>query len=220
MIIKYTGHSCFKIFDDETGYSIVFDPYRPGSVPGYGEIKDTASEVLCSHGHDDHHGDECITIEPKDESPFGIMWIDTYHDPVRGVLRGQNRIYIVTHKVTGEKLIHYGDIGEKLGRLLTDANLELLKDADIALVPVGGTFTYDINKALELVERTTPKLMIPMHFRSEVAGFGYPKIDTIENFIDTATKKGKKVGVSKVSFVNTGDIDPDCEILVLRPQNF
>lgn len=220
MIIKYTGHSCFKILDDETGYSIVFDPYRPGSVPGYGDIKDTACEVLCSHDHDDHHGDECIVLEPKDESPFEVTWIDTYHDPVKGVLRGKNRIYIVTNKATGEKLVHYGDIGEKIGRLLTDANLRLLKDADIALVPVGGTFTYDRDQALELIDRTTPKLAIPMHFRSETAGFGYPKIDTIENFINTAAACGKKVSVARVSFINTRDVDLGCDILVLRPQNF
>lgn len=220
MIIKYVGHSCFKIRDDETGYSIVFDPYRPGSVPGYGEIKDTASEVLCSHGHDDHHGDECIAVEPKDDSPFEVTWIDTYHDPVKGVLRGKNRIYIVTNKATGEKVVHYGDIGEKLSRLLTDANLELLKDADIALVPVGGTYTIDKDKALELIDKTTPKLTIPMHFRSEIAGFGYPNTDTIENFMNLAAKKGKKISVARVSFVNTGDIDLGCDILVLRPQNF
>ena len=54
MIIKYVGHSCFKILDEETGYSIVFDPYEPGSVKGFGDIKDVASEVLCSHDHCEH----------------------------------------------------------------------------------------------------------------------------------------------------------------------
>ena len=45
MIIKYIGHSCFKILDEETGYSIVFDPYEPGSVKGFGDIKDAASSA-------------------------------------------------------------------------------------------------------------------------------------------------------------------------------
>ena len=40
MIIKYAGHACFKILDEETGYSIVFDPYEPGSVKGFGDIRD------------------------------------------------------------------------------------------------------------------------------------------------------------------------------------
>ena len=220
MIIKYTGHSCFKIFDDETGYSIILDPYKDGSVPGFGRISDVASEVLCSHEHGDHNGREHITTEPKDGSPFKIEYIDTFHDPEKGALRGVNRIYVITNTRTGEKLVHYGDIGEIIDDLLTEENLALLKDADIALVPVGGVYTYDIAEALELIDRTEPKLVVPMHFRSAVAGFGLPNIDSIEMFIDAAAKKGERVGVSKLSFINTGDIDLNCDILVLRPQNF
>ena len=220
MIIKYAGHSCFKILDDETGYSIVLDPYRYGSVPGFGKIVDAASEVLCSHGHDDHAGSEHIKVEPKEESPFRVECIDTFHDPEKGRLRGKNRVYVITGRSTGEKLVHYGDIGEKIDDLLTEENMALLKDADIALIPVGGVYTYDKYEALELIERTAPKLVIPMHFRSEVAGFGLPNIDSIENFINTAAEKGKKISVARVSFVNTGDIDLDCDMLVLRPQNF
>ena len=220
MIIKYTGHSCFKILDDETGYSIVFDPYRDGSVPGFGKIVDMASEVLCSHEHDDHAGREHIKLEPKDESPYEVTYIDTFHDPEKGKLRGANRIYIVTNKKTGEKLVHYGDIGEVIDDLLTEENLALLRDADIALVPVGGVYTYNIPEALELIERTSPKLVIPMHFRSATAGFGLPNIDSIEMFMDAAAKAGKKISIARVSFINTGDVDLDSDILVLRPHNF
>ena len=219
MILKYTGHACFKIRDDATGFSIVFDPYRPGSVPGFREIVDTASMVLCSHGHDDHTGSDCIRPEPKEESPYMIETIDTFHDPEKGALRGENRIHIVTDKVTGERLIHYGDIGENIDDLLTDENLALLKDADIALIPVGGTYTYDKHEALELIERTTPKLMLPMHYRSEIAGFGYPEIDTLESFIELASGAGKRVSVARVSFINTGDIELGSDILCLRPHN-
>ncbi|MBR0468248.1 MAG: MBL fold metallo-hydrolase [Mogibacterium sp.] len=220
MIIKYTGHSCFKILDAETGYSIVFDPYKDGSVPGFGKIVDSASEVLCSHEHEDHNGREHIRIEDHGESPFSVEYIDTFHDPQKGAVRGTDRIHIITNKKTGEKLVHYGDIGEVLDDLLTPENLALLKDADIALVPVGGFYTYTRFEALDLIERTTPKLVIPMHFRSEVAGFDYPHIDTIEMFIDEAAKRGKSLSISRVSFINTGDIELNSDILVLRPQNF
>ena len=219
MVIKYTGHSCFKLRDNDSGYSIIFDPYTTGSVRGFGAIKDTASEVLSSHSHDDHCGAEAVIIEPKDSSPYEVSWIDTFHDPEKGALRGTNRIYIVTDKATGEKLIHYGDIGEKLDDLLTEENLAVLKDADVALVPVGGVYTYDKDEALELIERTSPKLTVPMHFRSEQFEFGYPNIDSIENFIDAAAKKGHKVVVGKMWFADTSDAEIDGDILVLRPQN-
>jgi L-ascorbate metabolism protein UlaG (beta-lactamase superfamily) len=219
MLIKYVGHACFKIRDNDTGYSIVIDPYKPGSVKGFGTIRDTASEVLCTHVHHDHCGIECIAIEPKDESPYEIRYIDTYHDPEKGALRGFNRIFIITHKASGEKLIHYGDIGEKLDDLLTDENMELLRDADVALVPVGGTYTYDRHEALDLIERTKPKLVLPMHYRAEAAKFGLPEIDTIEQFLIDAVGRGHGVSVGKVWFVDTAEYKLDADVLVLRPQN-
>ena len=154
MLIKYTGHACFKIRDNETGYSIVFDPYEPDSVPGFGKVVDIASRVICSHEHFDHNSRDSVQIVPSDADPFDVKSIDTWHDPEKGALRGPNSITVVTDRKTGEKVIHYGDIGEKIDDLLTEENLALLKDADVALIPVGGTYTYDADEALELIRRT------------------------------------------------------------------
>ena len=219
MLIKYVGHSCFKIKDDETGYSIMIDPYKAGYVNGYHDIVDSASEVLCSHEHDDHHGVEHVVIEHNDNNPFEVDWVDTFHDPEKGKLRGPNRIHIITNKNNGEKLVHYGDVGEILDELLTEENLAKLKDADLALVPCGGVYTYDRHQALELIERTTPKTVIPMHFRSEQLGFDFPHIDSIEMFLAEADAAGKKPGVSQLCYVNTADGEIVYDILVLRPQN-
>ena len=219
MLIKYIGHACFKLRDGETGYSIVFDPYKAGCVKGFGTIKDAASEVLCSHDHGDHNGTECITIEPMEESPYEVKVIDTYHDAEKGARRGTNRIFVVTHKKSGEKLIHYGDIGEKLDDLLTEENLELLSGADVALVPVGGVYTYDKSEALDLIERTRPKLVLPMHYRADAAGFGLPEIGSIEDFLIEAAGRGHGISVGQMWFVETEDYNVDADILVLRPQN-
>ena len=219
MLIKYVGHSCCKIRDNDTGYSIVLDPYTDGSVDGYGKIVDSASEVICSHEHADHHGVDHITIEKMDESPFEVTWVDTWHDPEKGALRGPNRIHIITRKKTGEKLVHYGDVGEKIDDLLTEENLALLKDADIALVPVGGVYTYNRDEALELIERTTPKMVLPMHYRSETLNFDFPHIDSIEQFLDAAAKKGLKYSISQFFFIDTDEYQLDCDILALMPQN-
>jgi L-ascorbate metabolism protein UlaG (beta-lactamase superfamily) len=218
MIIKYIGHACFKIMDGETGYSIVIDPYEPDSVRGFGAIRDTASEVLCTHDHFDHNHKASIIIEPKEESPFDVECIDTYHDEVKGAKRGPNRIYVITHKKSGEKLIHYGDIGEVLDDLLSE-NYELLKDADTALIPVGGTYTYDREEALDLIERTSPKMVIPMHYRAEAAGFGLENIGTIEDFLKAAAGRNHSISVGQIYFIDTDSTKPDCDILALRPQN-
>ena len=52
MHIIWLGHSCFKIESREA--VIIVDPYKDGSVPGLGNVRENADIVLCSHGHDDH----------------------------------------------------------------------------------------------------------------------------------------------------------------------
>ena len=219
MIIKYIGHACFKIRDNETGYSIVFDPYSPDSVPGFRKVVDTASEVLCSHEHFDHNHRESLIIEPAENSPFEMQTIDTWHDEVKGAKRGPNRIHVITEKKTGKKLIHYGDIGEVMDDLLTEENMALLKGADVALVPVGGTYTYDADQAIELIRRTAPKIAVPMHFKTDTGVFGLDNIGSIESFLNKAQAAGFKVNIAKVCFYDTDETDlSDC-ILAVRPQN-
>ena len=219
MIVKYIGHACFKIMDAETGYSIVIDPYEPGSVPGFGEIRDVASEVLKTHEHFDHNYTDAVKIEAKDDSPFDVKSIDTWHDEVKGSKRGPNRIYVITNKKTGEKLIHYGDIGEVLGDLLAGKNEALLSGADIALIPVGGVYTYDKEEALDLIEKTKPKMVIPMHYRAEAAGFGLGNIGTIEEFLIAAAGRKHTISVGELYFIDTDATKLECDILALRPQN-
>lgn len=216
MIIKYIGHACFKVRDNETGYSIIFDPYQPDSIPGFARIIDIASAVRCSHEHFDHNSVESVTIEAKDSCPFKIETIDTWHDPDKGAKRGPNRITVVTDK-SGTKVIHYGDIGEVMDDLLTEENLELLKDADVALIPVGGTYTYNADEAIELIRRTSPKVAIPMHFRL-VDGVGLADIGTLEEFLNKAHAAGNKVVGTNYTFYDT-ETPVDGNVLAVKPQN-
>ena len=218
MLIKYTGHACFKVKDDETGYSIIFDPYEPDSVPGFHRIVDSASKVLCSHDHFDHNSTDSVKIIPNDADPFEIQYIDTWHDPEKGSLRGPNRIHILTDRKTGKRLIHYGDIGEVMDDLLTEENMALLKNADVALIPVGGTYTYDADEAIELIRRTTPKIAVPMHYRSH-GGFGLPNIGTVEDFMVKAHNAGLNIRVLNAWFFETEENDVGECVLAIRPEN-
>lgn len=219
MIIKYIGHACFKIQDKKTGFSIIFDPYKEGVVPGYAPIKDTANMILCSHEHDDHFGLESVLKQDNDNNPYSIQVIETYHDPEKGKLRGKNKIHIATNKTSGIKIIHYGDLGEKLEDLLTDENLKLLKNADVAFIPVGDIYTYDAKQALALLKATTPDIMVPMHFRCDESKFGYPNIDSLENFLDEALAQDMKIyNADTYSYDFSQNKFSKC-ILVMRPEN-
>ena len=221
MLIEYKGHSCFRIKDfEETGFKIVLDPYKDGSVPGYKKPENlTANLVLCSHQHDDHFGKEvCIMDEEAIENPFDIDTIESYHDPEKGKLRGSNTIHIMTLRSSGEKVVHYGDVGETVGDLLTEENLEKLKGADYALVPVGGVYTYDFDQALELIDRTQPKLAIVMHYHSNTYNCDYEHIGNVEDFAIHAMETCHQVQMVQYTYIDTVEDTINTEIIALKPE--
>lgn len=62
---------------------------------------------------------------------------------------------------------------------------------DIALVPIGGTFTMDAKKAAELINQIRPKAVIPMHYGTIV---GKPAdVDAFEPLVDSEIRVEKKL---------------------------
>ena len=74
MKITWLGHSCFTV--KSQGYKIVLDPYKDGSIPGLAPVREEADQVLCSHGHGDHCGTECVSLRQGGPSPFTVETID------------------------------------------------------------------------------------------------------------------------------------------------
>lgn len=183
MKITWLGHSCFKI--ESNGDSIIIDPYADGKVDGLKPLRNRADLVLCSHEHKDHNAREVITLTSKSCS-FSISSLDTYHDDQKGSLRGKNRIHIVNDGTYS--VAHLGD----LGCSLSEAEISVLKNVDVLLIPVGGHYTIDAIQAKTIVDQVLPKITIPMHYRGE--HFGYEVLSTVEDFtsqFDSVTIKDK-----------------------------
>lgn len=170
--IKWHGHSCFSVTADN--YTIVLDPYADGSVPGLPNLALNANRVLCSHQHSDHGCTDVVTVTEAEHSPFSILKIDTFHDDVRGAKRGPNRIHIL--EAHGMRVVHFGD----LGCMLTAEQIDMLKHADVIMIPIGGFYTIDAAQAAEIVAALNPRVAIPMHYRSDA--FGYPVIGRLEEY--------------------------------------
>ena len=144
-------------------------------MPGLAPLSLTADMVLCSHEHGDHGYTDAVTLKHSGtKNPFSITKIDTWHDPEQGALRGPNRIHIL--ESDGLKIAHMGDIGCPLIREQKD----LLKHLDAILIPVGGYYTIDAAQAKAVVDDLAPRVVIPMHYRSD--HFGYPVIGRLEEF--------------------------------------
>lgn len=173
--IKWLGHSCFAA--ECQNYKIVLDPFQPGSVPGLLPVQEEADLVLCSHEHFDHNYREGVKI-PKaaKDNPFRVTALSSYHDDQQGALRGKNTIFLL--EAEGMKLVHFGDIGCMPGELV----LEKLQGVDAVLIPVGGHYTVDAAGAKDILDRVRPRVIVPMHYRSEA--FGFDVLGTLDSFTD------------------------------------
>lgn len=184
MKIEYLGHACFRLDG-----SLVIDPYKDGSVPGLPELRTSGKRVICSHGHADHSGVECVELNgAPDDCGFTIKEVPSFHDDCQGKLRGPNTIFVITSS-SGEKLVHLGD----LGHFPNDEQLAEISDADYLLIPVGGYYTIDASVAIKICEACQPKCIIPMHYRTETSG--YPELATVDEFMRLCKEKGLEVSL-------------------------
>ncbi|MEI8360998.1 MAG: MBL fold metallo-hydrolase [bacterium] len=180
MIITWLGHSSFKIQDKTTagGVTLITDPYADSI--GFKMPKLEADVVTISHDHEDHANFGAVR-----GTPYLINCAGEYD--VKGILiEGVE----VSHDEKGERgkviafridldditVVHLSD----LGTTLTPKQLEPLTGADILLIPVGGKYTLDAKKAVEVIAQLEPRIVIPMHYM--VDGLKYD-LDPVEKFI-------------------------------------
>jgi L-ascorbate metabolism protein UlaG (beta-lactamase superfamily) len=172
--ITWYGHATFKIAG--AGLVIYTDPY---TLP---EGEETADLVLVTHEHYDHcaadkiesvtRGDtvivttgECAsslagdirTVSPDDTltvKGIDVQAVYAYNHHIPNHPKGKGVGYVFT--VSGVRIYHAGD---------TDF-IQEMKDirCDVALLPVGGTYTMDQDEAVEAVAAIEPKVVIPMHY--------------------------------------------------------
>lgn len=160
--IEYFGHACFRV--SGLGQRIVLDPYEDGCVPGCPDLRLDAEFVYCSHQHHDHNAVQCVKLHDGGAPRFTVTELETDHDDAGGSKRGKNTIRIFAFD--GIRVAHFGD----LGRALTAAETKALQGLDCAMIPVGGFFTIDAPQAAAIVAAIEPRMVIPMHYRTESTG--------------------------------------------------
>ena len=135
--------------------------------------------MTVSHDHADHGYLDAVQGSPVIIRGAGrfraneveIMGVATHHDEDAGSKRGTNTIFVMT--VDGLRIAHMGD----LGHVLTADQAAEIGRVDVALVPVGGTFTVDASQADEVVNQIEPRIVIPMHYRSDKCLFEISGVD-------------------------------------------
>lgn len=172
MEIIWYGHSCFEL--QSSGFSLVIDPYDHKELCGYPELRLKADAAICSHQHYGHGWLEAVTLRHGARDPFDIEVVDSFHDVMRGHLRGGNRIHIL--RAEGLKLVHMGDQGCRL----TGEQLDRLRGCDAIMVPAGGILTIEPYAAYELCRDSGARVVIPMHYGGH--GLGNRRLRPVDEF--------------------------------------
>ena len=210
MKIKWLGHACFMITSD-AGTKLITDPYQPNEALTYGEIKESADIVTVSHDHLDHNNVAAVGGSPEvvrgvtEIKGIEFKGIPSYHDDAGGQKRGGNTIFCF--EVDGIRVCHLGDLGHQL----SDKQVAEVGTVDILLIPVGGYFTINAKVASEVCNRLAPKVVIPMHYKTDKCDF---PIAGVDEFL-----RGKgdvsRLSASEVEF-KPGELPATTQIIVLK----
>ena len=210
MKIKWLGHACFVITSD-TGIKIITDPYVTGGALSYGEIEESADIVTVSHEHGDHNNVSAVQGNPRvvrgtaELKGIRFKGIPTYHDDVGGKSRGGNTI--LSFEVDRIRVCHLGDLGHQFSA----QQVAELGSVDILLIPVGGFFTIDAKVASQVCNQLAPKLVIPMHYKTNKCEF---PIASVDEFL-RGKKDVSRLDASEVEF-KQGELPASTQIIVLK----
>jgi L-ascorbate metabolism protein UlaG (beta-lactamase superfamily) len=192
MQVEWYGQSAFRLSTPET--TIFIDPFGDmsaltgarGMQWDYPAIEGVDAELLLvTHEHVDHNGVEVVGGDPAllrstvgtHESPIGaVVGISSEHDGAAGTERGHNVIYVF--EFDGLRVAHFGDFGQSA---LREEQAAAIGQVDLLIIPVGGGPTAGPEQAAAIVERLSPRWVIPMHYRTPRIGF----LDTADAFLDS-----------------------------------
>jgi len=214
MLISYLGHSCFKLQDKtgSEGITLVTDPF--GKNVGFKEPHFEADIVTVSHGHDDHNNTGAIRGNPflidsageYDVKGVSVEGVDSFHDDKEGKDRGKNIIYRIS--MDDLLIAHLGDLGQ--GALDTK-QLEKLEGTDILLIPVGGKYTIDAKKAVEIISQIEPRIVIPMHYKVKDSRIDIDGLDKFVKEFGVKPREEEKLKISKKDLPQE-----DTELVILQ----
>jgi L-ascorbate metabolism protein UlaG (beta-lactamase superfamily) len=197
MRLTYYGHSSFLV-EAHDGTRIILDPYRHGAYDGaleYDPIDEPADMVLASHEHPDHGATDTIPGRPRvfvhpvtaKVGAVQIQGIEVAHDEAGGSKRGKNTILILDDGDV--RLVHLGDLGHPLD----EDTVRRIGRVDILMVPVGGFYTIDHDEAAAVVEALAPRVVLPMHYKTDKVDF---PIVPADQFLATQTTVRHEAGSS------------------------
>lgn len=187
MQIKYLGHSCFEI--ETKSNKILIDPFLE-MCPQY--IPDGVTDIFVTHGHNDHLGNAIEISKQTGAKITAVFELAQYCASQGATVNGINMGGWIQYDwgkciavpafhssstpdgnyagspcgfifaIEGKAVYHAGD---------TCLNTEMkvigeLYQPQIAMLPIGGCYTMDIEQAVIASEWLNASEIIPMHYNT------------------------------------------------------
>jgi len=199
MYITWLGQSCFKLQDKigPDGVTLVVDPYNDDT--GLKMPRFEADIVAITHDHHDHNNADALRGNPFVINTAGeyeikgvfIEGVESWHDSTDGKERGKNIIYRI--EMEDISITHLGD----LGHILETKQLEKLEGTDILIIPVGGKYTINASKAVEIISQIEPRIVIPMHYKIPGLKADIEGVDKFIKELGLKPRQEEKLKISK-----------------------
>lgn len=167
--VRWYGQAFFTL-TREDGFTVAIDPFKEMGYPMPVGLQ--ADVLLVTHGHADHANVDLIEGSPTvlkaeeavgSHTARGVTFTGTasFHDEEGGAKRGKNTVF--SFELSGVRCCHMGDIGH----VLSDEQRASIGSVDVLMVPVGGYYTIPVEKVDALIAQVSPKVVIPMHYKTE-----------------------------------------------------
>jgi L-ascorbate metabolism protein UlaG (beta-lactamase superfamily) len=203
MRIRWFGQSAFLISAERT---LFVDPFgvmeglaERGMRFDYPPIEGVKADLLLvTHEHSDHNAVEVVSGSPQIlrstagtfDSPIGeVIAVASEHDDIAGTKRGPNTIF--RFALDGLRLCPFGDFGQATLRVEQE---RAIGDIDVLFLPVGGGPTVAGEPAAAIVRALRPRLVIPMHYRTDAVNF----LDPPDAFLDGLGARVERVAESEL----------------------
>ena len=191
--LEFFGHNFFQITSSK-GTKIITDPVSPGFYP---TPNIAPHAITVGREHPNHNYVEIAKNKPvilRGLANYGAEWnkisttvgdilvyaVPIYQQQFGAALKGAAFVFDLGTICVA----HLGDLSHKL----TEEQIKAFGKVDIAMIPIGGTFTMPPDTAREVLQQLKPKIAIPMHYREsthllDVFVKGYPNkyLNTYKN---------------------------------------